>query len=89
MGQKTASNMRNAYNNAGQRMRNTYNNVRQDVSNTWQAASRDGAMKDMQAVFQNFKNAVEKFQQNGGQVSRQLNSYLSGINNMMNQYQFN
>lgn len=89
MGQKAASNMRNAYNNAGQRMRNTYNNVRQDVSNTWQAASRDGAMKDMQAAFQNFKNAVEKFQQNGGQVSRQLNSYLSGINNMMNQYQFN
>lgn len=78
MGQKAASNMRN-----------TYNNVRQDVSNTWQAASRDGAMKDMQAAFQNFKNAVEKFQQNGGQVSRQLNSYLSCINNMMNQYQFN
>lgn len=80
--------VRNAYNNAAQGVRNAYNNARQDFSNTWQNASRDGAMKDMQSAFQDFKNAVAKYQRSGGQVSRQLNSYLSGINNMMNQYQF-
>ena len=75
MGQKAASNMRNKY-----------NNVRQDISNTWKTASRNGAMKDMQAAFQNFKKSVEKFEQTSGQAYPELQKYLSDINDMINQY---
>lgn len=65
------------------------NNVKQDVKNTWQGAQRDSSMKDMQRAFNNFKMAVEKFVNNGGQINPQLNSRISGIDKMLNSYQPN
>lgn len=57
------------------------------MQNTWQGANRDDSMRDMSKAFENFKASVERFKANGGQVNRQLSSWISGINNMLNSYQ--
>lgn len=64
-----------------------YTNVKNDIEQTAKNARKDSAMKDMQKAFQNFKAAVEKFKQNGGQVNGQLNSRIVGIEKMMGGYQ--
>lgn len=83
MGQAVGQQVKKGYNAVQQ----GYNNVKNDIQQTAKNARQDSAMKDMQKAFQNFKAAVEKFKQNGGQVNGQLNSRIVGIEKMMGGYQ--
>lgn len=96
--QQTATNvgnrvgqMANAAKNFAQNTANNvqqgYNNMKQDVRNTMQNARQDSSMKEMQNAFNNFKKAVQTYQNNGGQIKRQFKAWVSGIDNMLNGYQ--
>lgn len=81
------NNVKGAYNKAKENVQNTYNNVKNDIQQTARNARQDSSMKEMQKAFNNFKNAVNTYRQNGGQTTRQLNSYLSAIDKMINNYE--
>ena len=87
MGQAAGEKMKQGYNNMKQNVQNTYNNVKNDIQQTARNARQDSSMKEMQKAFNNFKNAVNIYRQNGGQTTRQLNSYLSAIDKMINNYE--
>ncbi len=95
-GNKMGTKMRQGYDNVKQNVQNAsanmkqgYNNMKQDVQNTWQGAKRDGSMSDMLKAFNNFKAALEKFRQSGGQINPQLNSRVAGIEKFLKAYQSN
>ena len=79
--------MKQGINNGYNAMKQGYNNVKQDINNTMQNARQDGAMKDMQKAFNNFKTAVANYKSAGGKVNGQLGSSIAGIDKMMNGYQ--
>lgn len=87
MGQAAGERMKQGYNNMKQNVQQGYNNVKNDIQQTARNARQDSSMKEMQKAFNNFKNAVNTYRQNGGQTTRQLNSYLSAIDKMINNYQ--
>lgn len=73
----------------GQKMGDKLTNITTDVKNTWTNAKRDGAMKDMQKAFINFKKSVNNYVNNGGKLDRMFNSRLSGLEKTLNNYNFN
>ena len=87
MGQAAGERMKQGYNNIKQNVQQGYNNIKNDIQQTAKNARQDSSMKEMQKAFNNFKNAVDTFRQNGGQTTRQLNSYLSAIDKMINNYE--
>jgi soluble cytochrome b562 len=64
-----------------------YDKIKDDIQQTARNARQDSSIKEMQKAFNNFKNAVNTYRQNGGQTTRQLNSYLSAIDKMINNYE--
>ena len=81
----------NAVKGAAQRgydaVRGTYNNAAQGVKTMHQNAMQDSSMANMQASMNKFQKDLDVYLKNGGQVTRQLKSQVSGIMNMLNGYQ--
>ena len=64
-----------------------YNNAAQGVKTMHQNAMQDSSMANMKSSMDKFEKDLQVFLKNGGQVDRQLKSRLSGIMNMLNNYQ--
>lgn len=68
-------------------VRGAYNNAAQGVKTMHQNAMQDSSMANMQASMNKFQKDLDVYLKNGGQVTRQLKSQVSGIMNMLNGYQ--
>lgn len=68
-------------------VRGAYNNAAQGVKTMHQNAMQDSSMANMQASMNKFQKDLDVYLKNGGQVTRQLKSQVSGIMNMLNNYQ--
>ena len=68
-------------------VRGAYDNVAQGVKTMHQNAMQDSSMDAMKSSMDKFEKDLQVFLKNGGQVDRQLKSRLSGIMNMLNNYQ--
>lgn len=87
--QQFGQNVKQSAQQFGQKMGDNLTNITTDVKNTWTNAKRDGAMKDMQKAFINFKKSVNNYVNNGGKLDRMFNSRLSGLEKTLNNYNFN
>ena len=68
-------------------VRGAYNNAAQGVKTMHQNAMQDSSMANMKSSMDKFEKDLQVYLKNGGQVDRQLKSRLSGIMNMLNNYQ--
>lgn len=68
-------------------VKGAYDNAAQGVKTMHQNAMQDSSMANMQASMNKFQKDLEVYLENGGQVTRQLKSQVSGIMNMLNGYQ--
>lgn len=68
-------------------VKGAYDNAAQGVKTMHQNAMQDSSMANMQASMNKFQKDLDVYLKNGGQVTRQLKSQVSGIMNMLNGYQ--
>ena len=68
-------------------VRGAYDNVAQGMKTMHQNAMQDSSMDAMNQSMINFEKNLNTYLKNGGKVTRQLKSQVSGILNMINKYE--